>query len=409
MGHAPAHRGGQSVPLRSLLRHYDAIVFAYGASKDKTLGIPGESLKRIYSAREFVGWYNGLPEFANLNPDLSQERAIVLGQGNVALDVTRVLLQDVDKLRNTDIADYALEALSRSRVREVRMFGRRGPMQAAFTIKELRELTKLQDTGFIPMDKQLIPPWLADVERPRRRLMELLAEGSKANWESAAKKWSFEFCLSPYAFHPDAHDVSSVGRATFLRTDLSDIYDPKASVKAENGSVEFEAPLVFRSIGYKSEPLSEFATLGIPFDESRGVIRTNDDHGRVAPAKDDEGTEHFPGLYCAGWVRYGPTGVISKTMKEAFITASAIVQDWKAGKKFLDALSAVEGRDEERRGWEGVKSEGESELAKNTVDWEGWLAIDKAEKEKGQKAKKTREKITAIEEMISLATSKKSR
>ena len=118
------------MPLQSLLRNYHAVVFAYGSSKDRTLGIPGESLKGIYSAREFVGWYNGLPEHAGLAPDLTQgDEAVIIGQGNVALDVARMLLEDVDVLRKTDIAEYALEALSRSRVKRVHVVGRRGPMQ----------------------------------------------------------------------------------------------------------------------------------------------------------------------------------------------------------------------------------------------------------------------------------------
>ena len=122
------------MPLQSLLENYHAVVFAYGSSKDRTLGIPGESLKGVYSAREFVGWYNGLPEHADLTPDLTQgDEALIVGQGNVALDVARMLLEDVDVLRKTDIADYALEALSRSRVKRVHVVGRRGPMQVRFT------------------------------------------------------------------------------------------------------------------------------------------------------------------------------------------------------------------------------------------------------------------------------------
>lgn len=409
MGHAPTHAGGQSVQLSSLLRHYDAIVFAYGASKDRTLGIPGESLKGIYSAREFVGWYNGLPEFANLNPDLSHEQAVIIGQGNVALDVTRILLEDIDKLRKTDIADYALEALSRSRVKDIRVVGRRGPMQAAFTIKELRELMQLPDTSFRNVEKKLFPPSLAGLERPRRRLMEVLAKGSKTHLESATKTWSLNFCLSPSSFQPDAQDTSSVGRTTFQETCLSDIHDPQASVIDKGDTSDFRSPLVFRSIGYKSEPLPEFETLGIPFDPRKGVIGSCDHQGRVASAVNEEGRRHFSGLYCAGWVKRGPTGVIASTMTDAFSTADAIAEDWKAGKKFLKARNAVERRGEESAGWEGVKSEGGSELAQCVVDWDGWLAIDKAEKEMGVVEGKTRGKITTIEKMLPLATLKGSR
>jgi len=133
VGARRAHPDGGSVPLQSLLRNYHAILFAYGASKDRPLGIPGESLEGVYSAREFVGWYNGQPEHADLAPDLTQgDEAVIVGQGNVALDVARMLLEDVGVLRKTDIADYALEALSRSRVKRVHVVGRRGPMQVRF-------------------------------------------------------------------------------------------------------------------------------------------------------------------------------------------------------------------------------------------------------------------------------------
>lgn len=409
MGHEPAHSGGQSVHLSSLLRHYDAIVFAYGASKDRSLGIPGESLKGIYSAREFVGWYNGLPEFANLNPDLSHEQAVIIGQGNVALDVTRILLEDVDKLRKTDIADYALEAVSRSKVKNIRVVGRRGPMQAAFTIKELRELMQLPDTRFRGVHEGLIPPSLKSLERPRRRLMEVLAKGSKTDAKSAAKTWSLDFCLSPSAFQPDDQDASSVGRTNFEKTHLTDIYDPQASVNGKGDTVEFPSPLVFRSIGYKSEPLPEFDALGIPFDERKGVIVSSDDQGRVAATIDKEVKGHASGLYCAGWVKRGPTGVIASTMKDAFLTAEAIAEDWKAGKPFLRSRNAVEAHDEESAGWQGVKSEGGYELANCVVDWSGWLAIDRAEKQLGQAEGKKRQKFTAIQEMLPLAKFKSSR
>lgn len=408
VGHAPTHPGGQSVELRSLLRHYDAIVFAYGASKDRALGVPGESLKRIYSAREFVGWYNGLPEFANLNPDLSHEQAVIIGQGNVALDVTRILLEDIDKLRKTDIADYALEALSQSRVRDVRVVGRRGPMQAAFTIKELRELMQLPDTTFRSVDEGLIPPNLAQLERPRRRLMEVLAKGPKTDSNSASKIWSLDFCLSPSSFAPDSNDTSSVGQTTFQKTYLTDIHDPHAAVKAKGETIDFQSPMVFRSIGYKSEPLPEFKALGVPFDERKGIIVSSDDQGRVAATLGEETQGHFSGLYCAGWVKRGPTGVIASTMKDAFSTADAIAEDWKANKQFLGSRNAVEGRDTESPGWEGVRSEGGSELAKCVVNWDGWLAIDRAEKGMGAAEGKIREKITTIEKMLPLAISKSS-
>lgn len=131
VGDPDGHFDGCTIPLRSVLRHYDAVVLAYGASRDRRLGVPGEAeLRGIYSAREFVGWYNGLPEYAGLDPDLTRgDEAVVVGQGNVALDVARMLLENVDVLRKSDITEAALETLSKSRIKRVHIVGRRGPMQ----------------------------------------------------------------------------------------------------------------------------------------------------------------------------------------------------------------------------------------------------------------------------------------
>lgn len=411
VGHPPAHPDGQSVQLRSLLRHYDAVLFAYGASKDRTLGVPGESLRRIYSAREFVGWYNGLPEFAGLHPDLSQDTAVVIGQGNVALDVARILLKDPSTLRDTDMAAHAVEALSRSRVRAVRIVGRRGPMQASFTVKELRELMSLADVRMAaPLGASYIPPDLKALPRARRRLMEVLAKGPKTVYTDAKKEWGFDFCTSPTGFSPDASDPEAVGAMSFQRNLLTDAFDPDATIsQTESETSSMKAPLVFRSIGYKSEPISEFEELGIQFDSQRGVIGNDGLHGRIRATekeREQRSSEYLPGLYCAGWVKRGPTGVIASTMEDAFATAAAIAGDWKAGAKFLSDESMVEGRDAESAGWEGVQSEGGNGLAACAVDWEGWLAIDKAEREKGRETGKRREKFTAIEDMLPLSTSR---
>lgn len=404
IGHTPYHADGKSVPLNSLMRHYDAVLFSYGASKDRTLGIPGESnLKRIYSAREFVGWYNGLPEFANLSPDLSQSEAVVIGQGNVALDVARILLEDVDKLRRTDMADYALEALSRNRVRSVRVVGRRGPMQAAFTIKEARELMNLPDVAFGPLDPSLIPSDLKSLPRQRKRLTEVLLKGSKASSSSAPKSWSLDFCLSPTEFHPDPLDASSVGSTTFEKMSLSpDPFGPQTSATGTGETTSLSSPLVFRSIGYKSVGLPEFEPLGVAFDDRRGVIGNDIVGGRVLRRDSPQGSQQglFPGLYCAGWVKRGPTGVIASTMEDAFGTADAIARDWKEGRGFLGDAGVVEGRGPECDGWKGVESETGRDVSNAVVDWEGWLAIDKAERDMGQLKGKLREKFTTTEDML---------
>lgn len=336
---------------------------------------------------------------------------MVIGHGNVSLDVARALLQDAARLRATDIADYALAALAQSRVKRVRVVGRRAPMQAAFTTKEVRELMKLPGVGFQPVSEDLIPD-LNSIKhlRSRRRLMNVLAAGSGRGWEEQPKRWSLDFCLSPSEFRPDGRDGGAVGESIFRRTFLTGMHEPEARVSAQGESVTFESPLVFRSIGYELEPLPEFEPLGILFDQRKGVIGNDGGPGRVAAAGEVSERKHFPGLYCAGWAKRGPTGVIATTMEDAFDTAESITRDWQEGEKFLGAAAgfSVEGKGEQSAGWEGVKSDGGGELAKCAVDWKGWLAIDKAEREKGREEGKERRKFTAVEDMLGLAASRKS-
>ncbi|KAK3380145.1 hypothetical protein B0T24DRAFT_184338 [Lasiosphaeria ovina] len=403
VGRPNKHAEGSTVPLGSILRHYNAVVFAYGASMDKTLGVPGEAaLKGVYSAREFVGWYNGLPEHADLAPDLTQgDEAVVVGQGNVAMDVARMLLEDVDVLGRSDIAAHALDALSRSKVKKVHVVGRRGPMQAAFTIKEVRELMRLSDVAFHPVDRTLIPEDIKKLPRAQRRLMEILVKesggGAPPPDAPPSKSWSLDFCLTPKEFRARHDDASRVGSTVFERTTLSAAFDPAAWALGTGEMVEVPSSLVFKSIGYKSAPLPEFADIGVPFDDRRGVI-SNDGQGRVwHEERTQEATMsfgHFPGLYCAGWVKRGPTGVIASTMEDAFATADAIAKDFASGASFLCPQQAASG-------WEGVRSETGIGSAQ-VVTWADWRRIDGAEKERGRPVGKEREKFTKTADMLAV-------
>ncbi|EHA54908.1 hypothetical protein MCOR27_007434 [Pyricularia oryzae] len=400
------HHGGATIPLSALLSNYHAVVFAYGAIQDRTLGILGEDQKGVYSAREFVGWYNGLPEHAGLDPDLTQgEEAVIIGQGNVALDVARMLLQDVDVLRKTDIAEHAVEALSRSRIKRVHIVGRRGPMQAAFTIKELRELVKLDRVALHPVDASLVPNPKEIKERPAKRLMDLLLKASPVSPAESSKSWSLDFCLSPTQFISSPEDPSRLSATEFHRTILSNNFDPKANVQGiSNETITMPSSVAFRSIGYKSVPLPSFSSLGIEFDEHRGILR-NDGLGRVAREVRTTGAamaqEHFKGLYCAGWVKRGPTGVIASTMEDAFITGQAVVEDWHSGAEFLS--SGNEEGSGSVFGWDGVAQEvsvGDARI----LDWQDWQKIDKAEREKGQLKGKEREKLPTTAAMLSVVS-----
>lgn len=406
------------VDLASLLRHYHAVTFAYGAAQDRTLGISGESLNGVFSARQFVGWYNGLPEYAGLNPDLeSGDTAAIIGQGNVALDVARILLSEVDVLRKTDITEEAIERLSRSRIKRVRVLGRRGPMQvghelfpnrplsyepplinlftqAAFTIKEARELMKLPGVGFHPITPGFIPEDTSGLLRPTKRLMALLQTGSLAKVHESEKSWSLDFCQSPTEFLADPNRPSHVGSTTFEQTALSSLSSPHAKATGTGECVTHESSLVFRSIGYKSVPLDGFEEAGIPFDESRGTI-LNDGLGRVV--QDSETKTPVRGVYCAGWVKRGPTGVIASTMEDAFSTADTIAHDVHKKAALLDL-----GEDGSRHGWAGVEADTPSNQLSRVVSWQDWQLIDQAEKAKGKLASKERIKFTSTKDMLAL-------
>ncbi|KAI0861903.1 hypothetical protein F4860DRAFT_474129 [Xylaria cubensis] len=391
VGNQNGHFHGCTIPLASLMRHYDAVVLAYGASKDKKLGIPNESeLRGIYSAREFVGWYNGLPEYADLAPDLTQgEEAVIIGQGNVALDVARMMLENVDVLRKSDITESAIQVLSKSRIKRVHIVGRRGPMQAAFTIKEVRELMKLHSVHFHPVDMSLLPDEISKLPRARRRLTEVLVKGSTSRAEHAHKSWSLDFCLSPTEFSGKAD--GRVQSTTFERTSLSSPFDPTSSVQSIGEKLQIPSSVVFRSIGYKSVALPGFTEAGILFDDRKGIIQ-NDGFGRVLQTPGDgmEATT-LPGVYCAGWVKRGPTGVIASTMEDAFSTGDAIAADWTAESPFLNSG--------ESHGWEGLRTEVDKDKCR-VIQWDDWKKIDRAERERGLLVGKEREKFTSTDEML---------
>ena len=371
------------------------MTFAYGAVEDRLLGLPGESLQGVLSARQFVGWYNGLPEYAGLNPDLeSSDTAIIIGQGNVALDVARILLSSVEALRRTDIADEALDKLRRNRIRQVRIVGRRGPMQAAFTIKEVRELMKLPGLAFEPIEPGLIPLDLGALPRPAKRLMSLLQSGSDTSPAFSDKQWSLNFCLSPIEFCASASNPGSVASAVFEKTLLSSVSDPGASISLAGTTMTFQSPLIFRSIGYKSIALDGFREAGIPFDNHRGVL-ANDGFGRVIV--DEETKSHISRLYCAGWVKRGPTGVIASTMQDAFTTADSIVNDASAivepaGPGQLPGLA----------GWEGVKCDTPRGHLPHVVSWRDWQLIDEAERDRGKASGRERVKFTSTQGMLGI-------
>ena len=386
---------GHDLPLPLLAKHYDAIVFAYGASKDRKLGLEGEDRPHIYSARAFVGWYNGLPEYRNLDPDLrAGDTAIVVGQGNVALDVARTLLSTLEHLKKTDITDYALQILSRSMIKHVHVVGRRGPVQAAFTIKEVRELLQMEDVDFRPIPPTLFPSNLSIYPRPKRRILELLKKGSVSK-PNASKSWSLDFCLAPKSLIYSTREPTRLESIEFEATQLIDPSSVESAVYPTSESVMLSTSTLFRSIGYMAEAIPGMANIGARFDDRRGTLQ-HDGMGRIIPVgTESQLTASYPrsaSLYCAGWVKRGPTGVIASTMTDAFQTAEAIVDDWK--RTITEALP-------ERAGWAGVKEDAMAgNLKLDPVHWDSWKRIDRAEKAEGEHKGKPREKFGRVEDML---------
>jgi len=398
---------GRDLPLPILAKHYHAIVFSYGASKDKEIGLEGEDKPHIYSARAFVGWYNGLPEYRYLKPDLQAgESAIVVGQGNVAMDVARILLSSVEALEKTDLTSYAIETLKTSRIKHVHVVGRRGPMQAAFTIKEVRELIHLPGVNFSPIPHHLFPPNSKSLERPKRRLMELLQKG-KPHDPQATKSWSLDFLLAPTHLDWEPNDPNTLRGVTFTRTALSDPSSPSSPVSNTPEATTIPTSTLLRSIGYKAEAIPGMDRLGATFDARAGTLH-HDGTGRIlmldtpapAHASPHAHAQGDAALYCAGWVKRGPTGVIANTMTDAFQTAEAIISDWKRASP--NPASTLH---HPKRGWPGVKAQAAAEghRLEKVVSWDGWHRIDEKEKRAGAMKGKPREKYGRVEDMVEAA------
>ncbi|KAH8263935.1 hypothetical protein KR038_007517 [Drosophila bunnanda] len=358
---------GTDVSLKELRERYHAVLLTYGADQDRELELENEQQGNVMSARKFVAWYNGLPGAENLAPDLSGRDVTIVGQGNVAVDVARMLLSPLDALKVTDTTEYALEALSRSQVERVHLVGRRGPLQAAFTIKELREMLKLPnvDTRWRTDDFSGVDSLVEKLQRPRKRLTELMLKSLKEQGRGSAGSKQFLpiFLRAPKAINPREMEFS----VTELKDD---------SAVATDSTERLPSDLILRSIGYKSSCVDS----GINFDTRRG--RVHNTEGRAL--KDVDKID--PGLYVAGWLGTGPTGVILTTMSGAFAVAKSICDD--IATNVLDTTSAKPGYDADD---------------KRVVTWDGWRRIDEFESNAGKAKGKPREKIVSIEEMLRVA------
>ena len=378
---------GVDVSHSELMRHYTAVIYATGAQTDKSLGIPGEDLPGSWAATEFVAWYNGHPDYRDLEFDLSAERAVVIGNGNVAADVTRMLTLSPDELERTDVADHALEALRRSRIEEVIVIGRRGPAQVAFTSAELRELGRLDgvDVRVDPDDVELDPVsrrWLAEEGTfTARKNVELLREfAARPASADARRRIELRFLGSPVEIRGSGGvEAIDVRRNQIVRTD-----DGALRARALDEPVQtIECGLVLRSVGYRAVPLPD-----VPFDERHFVLPN--ERGRVRAADG----EPLPGVYAVGWIKRGPTGILGTNKRDAEETVSCLVAD-------LGAEALPEPQDPGRDQIDALLAERNSDV----VTVEGWRAIDGHELERGRGELRPRVKLASRDELLASASS----
>ena len=373
---------GRDVAHADLARLYDAVVYAVGAQTDRRLGIPGEDLPGSWAATELVAWYNGHPDFQDLAFDLSGGRAVVVGNGNVALDVARMLALTREELAPTDTTDAAIEAIAGSGIREIVVLGRRGPVQAAWTSTELQEMGELAgaDIAVDPAELELDEASAAELEAASnvvRRNFELLRGFASREPTGKPKVVRLRFRVSPVAFVGDGR----VEAIEVVRNRLEP--DGSGSVRAVAAHERelIPAEIVFRSVGYHGVPLDE-----VPFDPRTGTIPNAG--GRVL----DQRGEPIPGVYAAGWIKRGPTGVIGTNKKDATETVDLLLED--AGAGLLPSPEAdwpLEALLAER----GVEA----------VMYAGWEAIDTLERSRGEPQGRPRIKLCTWDELLGAARS----
>jgi ferredoxin/flavodoxin---NADP+ reductase len=382
---------GVDVSHAELMRHYTAVIYATGAQTDKSLGIPGEDLPGSRPATEFVAWYNAHPDYRDLEFDLSAERAVVIGNGNVAADVTRMLTLSVAELERTDVADHALEVLRESRIREVVVLGRRGPAQAAFTSTELRELGRLDgvDVDVDPSELELDPVsrrWLAEEGTfTARQNVELLSEfAARPRRVDARRRIVLRFLRSPLEIRgAERVEAVEVGRNRIVRGD-----DGQLRAQPVEGEREtIECGLVLRSVGYRAVPLPD-----VPFDERRFVLPN--ERGRVL-APDGE---PLAGVYAVGWIKRGPTGILGTNKRDADETVACLVDDLRAGAL---AVSPSAGREEIDELLAARKPD--------LVEVDGWRAIQAYERERGRDQERPRVKLASHDELLAEALDRDAR
>ncbi len=368
---------GKDISIDDLRNNFHATIFACGAETDRKLGIPGEDLQGSHTATAFVGWYNGHPDYRDLSFDLSQEIAVVVGQGNVAADVSRILSKTADELKQTDIADHALQQLAESKIKEIHVIGRRGPVQAKFTPEELKEFGELEDCNPVVDSStlQLNEASQKELESPEGRTnvknFEVFKDFANRDLTKKNRSCFFRFLEGPI----ELMGTERLEGILLAKNSLSgDPFKQRAEKTGE--TVEQKCGILFRSIGYNGIPIE-----GVPFDEKEGIFPN--DKGRLL----DNGSV-VNGVYVTGWIKRGPSGIIGTNKPDSVETVNCLLED-------------IEKIDGEKPGNSGImKILSEKQI--RSVNYDGWKKIDEAEVKRGEPKGKPREKFTRIEEMLDI-------
>jgi ferredoxin--NADP+ reductase len=370
---------GRDLSHEDLTDRYHAVIYAVGSQTDRRMGIRGEDLPGSWAATEFVAWYNGHPDYRELEFDLTPERAVVVGNGNVAADVARMLALTRDELAETDVADHALEVLAESNIREIVVLGRRGPAQAAFTNPELLELGDMTDADVFvdPGDAELDPLSKAFIESEAahttaKKNVDILTGYAAREPLGKRRRIVLRFLVSPVEILGDER----VEGIRIVHNKL--VEDEAGAVRARPTDVteELDCGLVFRSIGYRGTQIP-----GVPFDE-KGCVIPND-RGRVLERT---------GEYAVGWIKRGPTGIIGTNKRDAQETVDTLLED-------LDAGHLPAPGDPDRESMEALLAERQPEA----VSYAGWQAVDRVEREAGEPHGRPRVKLCSFEELLEAA------
>ncbi len=371
---------GKDIKAEELQQTHHAVIYTCGAETDRKLGIPGEDLPGSYTATEFVGWYNGHPDYRERTFDLSHETAVVIGQGNVAADVSRILAKSVDELKHTDISQHALDALAESKVKTIYVVGRRGPAQAKFASKELKEFLEIENCR-----PYIDPKELELNETSQQELDAKEGRGNKKNVEIFQKFAESEdtgkprTCISTFLKSPVRLDGE--GRLEKVVLEINELSgEPfKQSAKGTGETMEIECGILFRSIGYNGVPIE-----GVPFYERWGTIPNV--NGRITT---EHGGDVVPGLYTAGWIKRGPSGIIGTNRACAVESVDMLLED-------------INKLDVDKPGREGLYKILDANGVQH-INYSQWQKIDDAEVAAGEPKGKPREKIIRREEMLAIA------